>query len=306
MQPQITVGIMFRWRGTVPAEGAIGVGGGASPAPAIRRGRAPLVVITSVVALAALNTPGYLLLADSDDVGDAVFVLTIFGPGVLLVLCWLVRLVQWRFAARRTGTPALVTPHLAQSRAPHERGFAIRTASTISRWGGLSSSPKGYAVWLTWRDAHGVFWYQRVVWEPWLRGMARPSQAIVRRGPGAVTVIDVRDHGRLWPASFTLRRRPIGVRLTPFSQAHRLPEDRRLDFGTLAMLFVFLVVPCSVGAIMAGLWEAIGWWIAYVIALVAAVGTWFGIVPPGALPGRRRRGRSTPSPRRPSIDRKRR
>ncbi|MEQ4302213.1 hypothetical protein ABNF97_12605 [Plantactinospora sp. B6F1] len=281
---------MFRRAGTDRAKRATGATG--ESAPKRRRGRGPAVVVTSVIALIICNIPVYRLVTDSADGGSVAFVLIVFGPGALVALSWLVRLVQWCLAARAPGTSVLVTPHLAQSPVPFDRG---RTGIGTRR--GLRSEARGYAVWLTWRGSDGVYWHQRVVWEPWLRNLTRPCQATVRRGPGAVTVIDVRDHGRLWPASFTLRRRPLAVRLTPFSKAHRLPEQTRLDFGSLAYLFLLLVIPGLVG-VVDGDWMILGWWIGYVIALMAAVGTWFGIVPPGALPGGQRGRGSTPASRR--------
>jgi hypothetical protein len=170
----------------------------------------------------------------------------------------------------------------------------MAAAHTAGAIGGIDSRPQGYAVWLTWRGPDGVIRHQRVVWEPWLRELTRPRQATVRCGPGQVSVIDVHGYGRLWPASFTLRRRPYGVRLTPFSKARRLPTENSLSFDRLAFLFVLLVVPCLVGSIAAGAWALLACWAAYVVAFMAAVGTWFGIVPPGAMPGAGRRSSSPP------------
>ena len=155
-------------------------------------------------------------------------------------------------------------------------------------------------MWLTLTSRNGQVLHQRVVWEPWLRELTRPRQATVRHAFG-VSVVDVAGYGRLWPASFTLRRRPWGVRLVPFQKARRLPKENSLSYGFLAYLFVLLVLPCSYGAVAQGSWALLGWWVAYVVALMAAAGTWFGIIPPGALPGAASR---SPAPGRDRKDKR--
>ncbi|MET7950786.1 hypothetical protein [Micromonospora sp. NPDC005324] len=53
-----------------------------------------------------------------------------------------------------------------------------------------------------------------------------------------------------------------------------------------------LVLPCLPGAVTQGMWALLGWWVAYVVASMAAAGAWFGIIPPGVLPAAARRGRA--------------
>ncbi|MFI6239296.1 hypothetical protein ACIBEF_05400 [Micromonospora sp. NPDC050795] len=252
-----------------------------------------MVVIGSVVALAALIAPGYLLGTDPRFAHGEV-ILVALASGALLVLSWLVRLMQWWGAARAPARRVMVTAHLAQSPQPGSAGRVTAAAGAVSAAGGIDTSPKGYAVWLTvsGRDGgDGRVLHQRVVWEPWLRELTRPRQATVRHGSG-VSVVDVVGYGRLWPASFTLRRRPYGVRLIPFRKARRLPKGNSLSYGRLAYLFLLFVLPCLPGAVTQGMWALLGWWVAYVVASMAAVGAWFGIIPPGVLPGAARRGRA--------------
>ncbi|MFE9915751.1 hypothetical protein ACFYPG_11370 [Micromonospora sp. NPDC005553] len=242
-----------------------------------RRARAPMFVIGSVVALAALIALGYLL-STGPRVGHGGNVIRVaLAPGAFLMLSWLVRLVQWWSAARAPARRAMVTAHLAQGSA----GRVTAAAHAVSAAGGINTSPKGYSVWLTvsGRGGGGVL-HQRVVWEPWLRELTRSRQATVRHGPG-VSVIDVAGYGRLWPASFTLRRRPYGVGLIPFRKARGLPKRASLSYGRLAYLFLVFLVPGLANALAHGMWALLGWWAAYLVALMAATGAWFGIIPPG-------------------------
>ncbi|TWG28224.1 hypothetical protein FHX75_111375 [Micromonospora palomenae] len=250
-----------------------------------------MVVIGSVVALAALIALGYRLGTDPRVEHGEVVILVALAPGALLVLSWLVRLVQWWGAARAPARRVMVTAHLAQSPQPGSAGRVTGAAHAVSAAGGIDTSPKGYAVWLTVSGRDGGVLHQRVVWEPWLRELTRPRQAMVRHGSG-VSVVDVAGYGRLWPASFTLRRRPYGVRLIPFRKARRLPKENSLSHGRLAYLFLLLVVPCLGGAVAQGVWALLGWWVAYLVASMAAAGAWFGIIPPGVLPEAARRGRA--------------
>ncbi|WP_154937204.1 hypothetical protein [Micromonospora palomenae] len=264
---------------------------GSAATLANRRARAPMVVIGSVVALAALIALGYRLGTDPRVEHGEVVILVALAPGALLVLSWLVRLVQWWGAARAPARRVMVTAHLAQSPQPGSAGRVTGAAHAVSAAGGIDTSPKGYAVWLTVSGRDGGVLHQRVVWEPWLRELTRPRQAMVRHGSG-VSVVDVAGYGRLWPASFTLRRRPYGVRLIPFRKARRLPKENSLSHGRLAYLFLLLVVPCLGGAVAQGVWALLGWWVAYLVASMAAAGAWFGIIPPGVLPEAARRGRA--------------
>ncbi|MET8282558.1 hypothetical protein [Micromonospora sp. NPDC005174] len=136
-------------------------------------------------------------------------------------------------------------------------------------------------MWLTvsGRGRGGVL-HQRVVWEPWLRELTRSRQATIRHGPG-VSVIDVAGYGRLWPASFTLLRRPYGVSLIPFRTAWELPKNRSLSYGRLAYLFLVFFVLGLADIVAQGMWALLGWWAAYLVASMAAIGAWFGLVPPG-------------------------
>ncbi|MEU4554634.1 hypothetical protein [Micromonospora violae] len=253
-----------------------------------RRARAPIVVIGSVVALAALIAPGYRLGTDPRIEHGEVVILVALAPGVLLVLSWLIRLTQWWGAARAPARHVMVTAHLAQS---GSAGRATAAAHAVSAAGGIDTSPKGYAVWLTVSGRTGGVLHQRVVWEPWLRELTRSRQATVRHGSG-VSVVDVAGYGRLWPASLTLRRRPYGVRLIPFRKAWGLPKENSLSHGRLAYLFLLLLMPCVAGAVTQGVWALLGWWVAYVVASIAATGAWFGIIPPGVLSKAARRGRA--------------
>ncbi|MFI5487734.1 hypothetical protein ACIBXA_28375 [Micromonospora echinaurantiaca] len=250
-----------------------------------------MVVIGSVVALATLIAAAYRLSADPQVEHGKVVILAVLAPGALLVLSWLVRLLQWWGAARAPARPVMVTAHLAQSPQPGSAGRVTGAAHAVSAAGGIDTSPKGYAVWLTVSGRDGGVLHQRVVWEPWLRELARPRQAMVRHGFG-VSVVDVTGYGRLWPASFTLRRRPYGVRLIPFRKARRLPKENSLSHGRLAYLFILLLMPCLGGAAAQGAWALLGWWVAYVVASMTATGAWFGIIPPGVLSRAARRGRA--------------
>ncbi|WP_444948521.1 hypothetical protein [Micromonospora ureilytica] len=264
---------------------------GSAAALAHRRARAPMVVIGSVVALAALIALGYRLSTDPRVEHDEVAILVVLALGALLVLSWLVRLMQWWGAARAPARRVMVTAHLAQSPQPGSAGRVTAAAAAVSAAGGIDTSPKGYAVWLTVSGRNGGVLHQRVVWEPWLRELTRPRQATVRHGSG-VSVVDVAGYGRLWPASFTLRRRPYGVRLISFRKARRLPKQNSLSHSRLAYLFLLLVLPGLASAVAQGVWALLGWWVAYVVASMAATGAWFGIIPPGVLPEAARRGRA--------------
>lgn len=262
-----------------------------------RRTRAPMVVIGSVAALVTLIVPAHWLATDLRGEDTDIFILVALAPGALLALAWLVRLAQWWGAARAPGTSVMVTGYLAQGRQPESAGPVTRTAHALSNAGGINSRPRGYTVWLTLTSRNGKVLHQRVVWEPWLRDLTRPRHATVRRAFG-VSVVDVAGYGRLWPASFTLPRRPRGVRLVPFHKARRLPKENSLSYGRLTYLFLLFVLPCFFGAVAQGSWVLLGSWVAYVVALMAATGTWFGIIPPGPLPGAARRSRD------PGRDRK--
>lgn len=278
--------------GGATGEGDAMASSGSAAASPNRRARAPMVVIGSVVALAALIAPGYWLGTDPRvEHGESV-ILVALAPGALLVLSWLVRLLQWWGAARAPARRVMVTAHLAQSPQPASAGRVTAAADAVSAAGGIDASPKGYAVWLTVSGRDGGVRHQRVVWEPWLRELTRPRQATVRHGSG-VSVVDVAGYGRLWPASFTLRRRPYGVRLIPFRKARRLPKENSLSHGRLVYLFLLFVLPFLAGAVTRGMWALLGWWVAYVVASMAATGAWFGIIPPGALPAAARRGRAS-------------
>lgn len=252
---------------------------GSAASLANRRARAPMVVIGSVVALAALMALGYRLGTDPRAGRGEVIIRVALAPGALLVLSWLVRLVQWWGAARAPARRVRVTAHLAQS---GSAGRITAVAHAVSAAGGINTSPKGYSVWLTVRDRSGGVLHQRVVWEPWLRELTRPHQATVRHGPG-VSVIDVAGYGRLWPASFTLRRRPYGVGLIPFRNAWELPKRNSLSYSRLAYLFILLLMPGLAEAVAQGMWALFVWWAAYLVAVMAATGAWFGILPPGVL-----------------------
>ncbi|WP_146758754.1 hypothetical protein [Micromonospora noduli] len=256
-----------------------------------RRARAPMVVIGSVVALAALIALGYRLGTDprvEQREGD---ILVALAPGTFLVLSWFVRLVQWWGAARAPARRVMVTAHLAQSPQPGSAGRVTAAAGAVSAAAGIDAGPKGYSVWLTVSGRDGGVLHQRVVWEPWLRELTRLRQATVRHGSG-VSVVDVAGYGRLWPASLTLRRRPYGVRLIPFRKAQRLPKENSLSHGRLACLLLLFVAPGLAGAVTQGAWALLGWWVAYVVASMVATGAWFGIIPPGVLPEAARRGRA--------------
>ncbi|MFY1617081.1 hypothetical protein [Micromonospora sp. WMMD736] len=229
--------------------------------------------------MAALMALGYRLGADPRVGHGGVIIRVALAPGALLVLPWLVRLVQWWGAARAPARRARVTAHLAQSGSP---GRITAVAHAVSAAGGINASPKGYSVWLTMKGPGGGVLHQRVVWEPWFRELTRPREATIRHGFG-VSVVDVAGYGRLWPASSTLRRRPYGVGLIPFRQAHELPKNRSLSYGRLAYLFLVLLMPGLAEAVAQGMWALFVWWAAYLVAGMAATGAWFGILPPGVL-----------------------
>ncbi|MEV1013497.1 hypothetical protein AB0I89_26760 [Micromonospora sp. NPDC049801] len=254
---------------------------GSTASSANRRARAPMFVIGSVVALAALIALGYRLSSDPRVGHEAGVIRVALAPGAFLVLTWLVRLVQWWGAARAPARRVMVTAHLAQGKQPGSAGLATAAAHAVSSAGGINTSPKGYSVWLTVGGrGRGVVLHQRVVWEPWLRELTRSRPATIRHGPG-VSVVDVAGYGRLWPASSTLLRRPYGVSLIPFRKAHELPKSGSLSYGRLAYLFLVFLALGLADLVGHGMWALLGWWAAYLVASMAAIGAWFGLVPPG-------------------------
>lgn len=233
---------------------------------------AALTVLTLALTVRALTGSGHL-------VGSLVGL----GLGGVLATAWLIRLWQWRLAARVDGQDASIVANLAQS--PHDRGGRYR--------------PAAYAVWLTLTVPPGGKRYQRVLWQPWMRELTGTHHATVRSGPGPVSVVDVLGHGRLWPTSFTLRRRPFGVAFAPFASAHRQP--RQLGAG----LFAVIAVPVFFGVWFAAFTGTV-WGAVYVVLAWLALLLWFGVAPPGWLPRPRGPTPRGPTPRDQSGDQGRR
>lgn len=232
----------------------------------------------AVVALAVLSAVAPPLY-ETGPVGLGVVLIPI---GALLVVAWLVRLGQWAWAVRGPARPAELTLTLGRIGQAPPRGAAVRAAGP---------PPRGYAVWAVLR-ARGTRRHQRVVWEPWLRELTGPQRVLVRRRAG-VTVVEVEGRGRLWPASFTLRRRPRGVSLTPLGEpaTGRDLSGWRL-LGAVALVATLPAVPHLVrGELAAGVWA-----LAYVVALTFTLGQWFGVKPPVWRRGPRPQASKQPVP----------
>lgn len=239
----------------------------------IRPVPAPYRVTATVVALLGLSAAAPFLYR-TGPVGYAALLVPL---GLLLALAWLVRLGQWLLAAAAPPWPARLSLHLAQSAQAGQRGRAVRVADALGKGADLDATPAGYAVWAVLRRGSAPQLHQRVVWERWLRELAGEQRVLVRRRAG-VAVLDVQGHGRIWPASFTLRRRPWGVGLTPLggtSAANDLSWWRLLV--VLAMVVALLAGPAlGRGDHLDAVWAAV-----YIVVLAFGVGQWFGVMPPG-------------------------
>ncbi|MEV4411282.1 hypothetical protein [Catellatospora sp. NPDC049609] len=251
------------------------------------RSPGPSRVVASVTALSVLSAAA-LPLYESGTVGPSALLIPV---GLLLVVSWLIRMAQWIAAAGAPPQPGELALHLAQGASPAERGRAGRDragrgAGGAGRPGGVDAASRGFAVWAVLTDRRGRRAYQRVVWEPWLRDLTGPQRVLVRRRAGVV-VLDVEGRGRLWPASFALRRPPWGVRLLP--AGGRAGTD--LSWWRLLIVLLPVAALCAgphlaEGDVPAALWAA-----GYVTALTFGVGQWFGVIPPG-----RRRTGPAPDP----------
>ena len=178
-------------------------------------------------------------------------------PGLVLVVAWLIRLAHWQTAKRATGNQVVIWPCLARSANPRTGG---------------SHPPIGQAFWVR-IGSEPRARYQRLIWEPWVSTLEDRCEAVLHAGP--VGVIDIPGKGRLWPASNLLSRKPMGVRLVPFSAADN-PAGRGEMLARLAFTMVAVLAACICTT---GLWG-----IPYAASLAVAAWLWFGVVPPTWLP----------------------
>jgi hypothetical protein len=74
----------------------------------------------------------------------------------------------------------------------------------------LGTPPRLDSAWLVLREGTGRRWYQRVAYQPWLPDLSRSTPVRARRGPGPSFLVDVPDHGRLWPTARARDSRPLG------------------------------------------------------------------------------------------------
>lgn len=256
----------------------------------IRPVPAPYRVAATVVALLGLSAAAPFLYR-TGPVGYAALLVPL---GLLLALAWLVRLGQWLLAAGAPPWPARLTLHLAQSAQAGQRGRAVRVADAIGRDSDFDITPAGYAVWAVLRRGSAPQLHQRVVWERWLAESTGEQRVLVRRRAG-VAVLDVENHGRIWPSSFTLRRRPWGVVLTPLGGTSAAND---LSWWRLLTVIVMVVALLAGPAVGRGDHLDAAWATGYVVVLAFAVGQWFGVMPPGRQSRKRpAAGAQVPEPR---------
>ncbi|MEV0457576.1 hypothetical protein [Catellatospora methionotrophica] len=247
----------------------------------IRPVSAPYRVTATVVALLGLSVAAPFLYR-TGPVGYAALLVPL---GLLLALAWLVRLGQWLLASRAQPWPARLTVHLARGA---QRGPTGRVAA-----GDLDVTPAGYAVWAVLRRGSAPQLHQRVVWERWLRELSGEHRVLVRRRAG-VAVLDVEGRGRVWPSSFTLRRRPWGVVLTPLGGT---PAAGDLSWWRLLTVLVMVVALLGGPAVGRGDHLDAVWAAGYVVVLALGVGQWFGVMPPGRRSRARPVAGKVPAPR---------
>ncbi|WP_155370073.1 hypothetical protein [Catellatospora vulcania] len=239
----------------------------------IRPVSAPYRVTATVVALLGLSAAAPFLYR-TGPVGYAALLVPL---GLLLALAWAVRLGQWMLAAGAPPWPARLTLHLAQGAQAGQRGRAVRVADAVARAGDADVTPAGYAVWAVLRRGSAPQLHQRVVWERWLRELTGEQRVLVRRRAG-VAVLDVEGQGRIWPSSFTLRRRPWGVVLTPLGGTSASGDLSVWRLLTVLVMVVALLAGPALGR--RDYLDAV-WATAYIVVLAFAVGQWFGVMPPG-------------------------
>ncbi|WP_344409898.1 hypothetical protein [Catellatospora methionotrophica] len=250
----------------------------------IRPVPAPYRVTATVVVLVGLSAAAPFLYR-TGPVGYAALLVPL---GLLLALAWLVRLGQWLLAARAQPWPARLTVHLAQGAQAAQRDRAAEKAA-----GDLDVTPAGYAVWAVLRRGSAPQLHQRVVWERWLRELSGEHRVLVRRRAG-VAVLDVDGRGRVWPASFTLRRRPWGVVLTPLGGT---PAVNHMSWWRLLAVLVMVTALLSGPAVGRGDHLDAVWAAGYVVVLALGVGQWFGLMPPGGRSRTRPAAGKVPAPR---------
>ncbi|MEU8077742.1 hypothetical protein AB0B31_20090 [Catellatospora citrea] len=248
----------------------------------IRPVPAPYRVAATVVALLGLSAAAPFLYR-TGPVGYAALLVPL---GLLLALAWTVRLGQWMLAAGAPPWPARLTLHLAQSPQAGQRGRVVRAADAIGRDADFDITPAGYAVWAVLRRGSAPQLHQRVVWERWLRESTGEQRVLVHRRAG-VSVLAVEGRGRIWPSSFTLRRRPWGVVLTPLGGTSAAND---LSWWRLLTVIVMVVALLAGPALGRGDHLDAVWATGYVVVLAFAVGQWFGVMPPG------RQSRERPAP----------
>ncbi|GAA1401664.1 hypothetical protein GCM10009662_25280 [Catellatospora coxensis] len=251
---------------------------------------APYRVTATVVALLGLSAAAPFLYR-TGPVGYAALLVPL---GLLLALAWLIRLGQWMLAAGAPPWPARLTLHLAQSPQAQQRGRAVRVADAVGRTSDFDATPAGYAVWAVLQRGSAPLLNQRVVWERWLRELTGEQRVLVRRRAG-VAVLDVEGRGRIWPSSFTLRRRPWGVALTPLGGTSAGNDLSWWRLLTVVVLVVALLAGPAVGRgdHLDAVWAAV-----YVVVLAFGVGQWFGVMPPGRQSGQKSAGSARiPGPR---------
>jgi hypothetical protein len=190
--------------------------------------------------------PDQSLAGDGSDGGTAFDLAMVpLIAGVLVLLCWVARLVRWRWGVGRG-----------------EVGFATAQVEAVA-------TKKSVRVWVRLSDEQGLTRYQRVVWEPWLEFIARGQQVAIKACPGfgESFIIEVPGRGRLWPAGPADEEAPGGV------ERFRL----RRDPGQTVLAYVALGL---FDLTFTGLFRSP--FVLLFLPLVAfAAWQWFGYAPPG-------------------------
>lgn len=169
-------------------------------------------LLWTVVAV-SIQLVATVLIVRTGNFGSVDFVIAVIGMPTLA--WWLVRLGRWALSPLATARPARIKARVAT-------GYNHQLSRSIT-----------FRCFVVITDSRGQQYHQSVLYEPWFLALgAREQPATVRRCPGLMRtfVIDVKGHGRLFPASGAYRGPDPG-----FTTLHEFKARQRPSRSTRAL-----------------------------------------------------------------------